>query len=50
MKRNSNQRLWKVEVLFSTIISNGNSYNSMKIKEKDVAKYISANKYLINSP
>ena len=22
----------------------------MKIKEKDVAKYISANKYLINSP
>ena len=48
MKRNSNQRLWKLEVLFSTIISNGNSYNSMKIKEKDVAKYISANKYLIN--
>ena len=28
MKRNSNQRLWKLEVLFSTIISNGNSYNS----------------------
>ena len=28
MKRNSNQRLWKLEVLFSKIISNGNSYNS----------------------
>ena len=32
MKRNSklvtNQRLWKLEVLFSMIISNGNSYNS----------------------
>ena len=27
MKRNSIQRLWKLEVLFSTIISNGNSYN-----------------------